>query len=103
MDRFDFQQSKLDLMPTAEERELALMLWRAQAERERAETAMAEFYTPLVQACSTPEELKALIRRIPQTVTLSFIVDYLNYGRDWSLSHEDSEAARIAKNEARKA
>ena len=97
MDRFDFQQAKLDLMPTGEERELALMLWRAQAERERAETAMAEYYTPLVHACSTPEELKVLIQRIPQTVTLSFIVDYLNYGRDWSMSHEESEAARLSK------
>lgn len=98
MDSIDFQDAKLRQMPTGEERELALMVWRAQAERDRAERAMEAFYAPMVHACSTPEELKVLMRRIPQTVASAFINDYLHYGRDWSLSHEASEAARMANN-----
>lgn len=94
MDRFEFQQAKLQLMSSGKERELALMLWRAQAERERAEDAIAEYYEPLVHACSSKEELDKIIERMPDMVTKSFVMDYRNYRRDWSMSHEESEAKR---------
>lgn len=97
MDRFDFQQAKLNMMPDWQERELALMLWRAQAERERAEDAIAAYYEPLVHACSSIEELDKIIERMPDMVTKSFVVDYRNYGRDWSMSHEESEKQRAIK------
>jgi hypothetical protein len=103
VDAIDFQDAKLRMMPTGQERELALMLWRAQAEVKRAEEAMEAYYAPLVHACSTPEELQKIMPRMPDAVFKVFVCDYLKYGRDWSKTHEASEAARIAANEARKA
>lgn len=102
MDSIEFQDAKLAQMPTGQERELALMLWRAQAENKRAEEAMEAYYAPMVYACSTPEELEKLIPRMPDAFYKTFVLDYLRYGRDWSKTHEESEAVRIAKNAAAK-
>lgn len=97
MDNIEFQDHKLSLMTDGRERELALMVWRAQAEKRRAEEALEEYYLPLVHACSSKQELNELLERMPITIGKSFVVDYRDYVRDWSMSHDESEAKRKNK------
>lgn len=97
MDNIEFQDHKLSLMTEGQERELALMVWRAQAEKQRAEEALEAYYMPLVFACSSKKELNEILDRMPITIGKSFVVDYRDYVRDWTMTHEESEAKRKSR------